>query len=285
MESSGARLKRVRLEKGISLDEAHKKTKIHLNVLRAIEEDSLINFSPVYIKGFLKIYCKFLGVNPQDYAADSKQAAHAAADSLAGDKKEKTPKPQLLKPKRAPVKIDIKPVIAIIKPLAIPILILVVIVGLFKLGKAFSSRMPTKPHKIHKVAAPPAPKPVLKQSAKLEKKPEPVKAQPQAKAATVLPAPGNTSAAVSSSSGITLNIRPKENCWMQLKVDGKILFKGTLKKGRSESWQAKEKMELVLGNAGVVELELNGKPIMPLGRKGQAVKNIVITKDGLNILR
>jgi len=53
MESPGTRLKRLRLEKGISLEEVHKKTKVHLNILKAIEEDNLINFSPVYLKGFL----------------------------------------------------------------------------------------------------------------------------------------------------------------------------------------------------------------------------------------
>ena len=58
MESPGARLKKIRLEKGISLEEVHKKTRIHLDLLKAIEEDSLINLSPVYTKGFLKIYCQ-----------------------------------------------------------------------------------------------------------------------------------------------------------------------------------------------------------------------------------
>src|SRR3989338_7892361 len=73
MESAGAKLKSARLQKGLSLEEAHKKTKIHLNILKAIEEDSLINFSPVYIKGFLKIYCKFLGVDPRDCMPDYKE--------------------------------------------------------------------------------------------------------------------------------------------------------------------------------------------------------------------
>jgi cytoskeletal protein RodZ len=41
IETAGARLKQLRLEKGISLEEVQKKTRIHLNVLRAIEGDSL----------------------------------------------------------------------------------------------------------------------------------------------------------------------------------------------------------------------------------------------------
>jgi hypothetical protein len=72
---------------------------------------------------------------------------------------------------------------------------------------------------------------------------------------------------------------------MQLKSDGKVVFQGVLKKGRFESWQANTKMELSLGNAGVVELEVNGKLISNLGRRGQALKNILITKEGLAIKR
>ena len=60
MESIGARLKKIRLEKGLTLEDAHKQTRIHLNILKAIEEDSLINISPIYIRGFLKNYFKFL---------------------------------------------------------------------------------------------------------------------------------------------------------------------------------------------------------------------------------
>lgn len=36
IETAGARLKKIRQERGISLEDLQKKTKIHLNVLRAI---------------------------------------------------------------------------------------------------------------------------------------------------------------------------------------------------------------------------------------------------------
>ena len=46
MESAGERLKKIRLERGLSLEQVHKATKVHLNVLKAIEEDNLVNFNP-----------------------------------------------------------------------------------------------------------------------------------------------------------------------------------------------------------------------------------------------
>ena len=89
---------------------------------------------------------------------------------------------------------------------------------------------------------------------------------------------------INASSGIRLAILAKEaDCWIKLKSDGKVVFQNTLKKGRSESWQAKERIEISLGNARAVELQINEKIISNLGRKGKAVKNIVITKEGLTI--
>jgi hypothetical protein len=84
---------------------------------------------------------------------------------------------------------------------------------------------------------------------------------------------------------LRLSIRAKENCFVSIKCDGKTQFYGTLKKGRSDSWKANEKIEFTLGNATAVEVEVNNRLINSLGRRGQAVKNIVITKDGLSIPR
>ena len=62
-----------------------------------------------------------------------------------------------------------------------------------------------------------------------------------------------------------------------------MVFQRVLERNRFESWQAKEKIEFSLGNAGAVELEINGKIFSNLGRKGQTLKNIIITKEGLTI--
>ena len=64
-----------------------------------------------------------------------------------------------------------------------------------------------------------------------------------------------------------------------------MVFQNILKKGRYESWQADQKIEFSLGNAGVVDLEVNGKLVSNLGRRGQVIKNIVITREGLTIPR
>lgn len=267
MESVGERIKKLRLEKGLTLEEAHKRTKIHLNILKAIEEDNLINLNPVYIRGFLKIYCKFLGVDPNEYIADNKDeeaAESQAAVTLYGPDTKEDSSPVFKKsaPKLPALKFPLKPIIAVI--------VLALFIGfLFQLGKFISYRF----SQFSKRA-----RPAIVAKA-LPSKPQKSRGQ------AVMSAVKQSQQIVSknSGSGIRLSILTKEDCWINLKNDGKLIFHGILKKGRTESWQAKERIELSLSNAGVVNLEVNGKLITNLGRRGQSLKNIIITKEGLNI--
>lgn len=259
MESIGQKLKQARLEKGISLEEAHKKTKINLRILNAIEEDRLVNFNPVYIKGFLKIYCKFLGVDSPGGLPDYKGPAGAAPSLLRQEEK----RDSFFKasPLRS-ASLRINP--EKIKAAVIAVLIIVFIwVALFGLGRVISLRR-------HKALSRKPRAAVVNPAPKAEKKVEKIKIDAEAPAVF---------------SVLRLGIRTREDCWVQLKLDGKIIFQNILKKGRSESWQAKEKIELSLGNAAGVDLEVNGKLISNLGKKGQALKNIMITKDGLMVKR
>ena len=239
MESSGAALKKIRLEKGLSLEEAQKQTKVHLNILRAIEEDSLVGMNPVYIRGFLKIYCKFLGVDPNEYShVPSPKAGPQIAQA----------------PKKAPITLPrLK-----IKPILITLVFILSAVILFKLGSlavtGISSKMKAK-------------------------KPSPVIALKKEKAA---PAAVKQKTVTHTAAGIRLVIRAREQCFVSLKSDGQVVFRGNMRKGLSQTWAGKDKMELSLGNAGVVDIEVNGKVISSLGRRGQAIKNILITKEGLS---
>jgi len=88
------------------------------------------------------------------------------------------------------------------------------------------------------------------------------------------------------SSGISLGLRFKEDCWVAIKVDGRTDFHRVLRKGTHETWRAKEKIEFSLGNAGAVEVEINNSPGRTLGRRGEIIRNIIFTRDeGLIIKR
>ncbi|HLD82556.1 MAG TPA: RodZ domain-containing protein [Candidatus Omnitrophota bacterium] len=253
-ESVGIRLKKARLEKGLSLEEVQKKTKIHLSVLKAIEEDTLINISSIYMKGFLKIYSKFLGLDPKGYLPDSKEPP--ASQILAAAGIQKSPSffestSIRLKSWRPNKKIKL----GIIYALGF----ILTAILLFNLGKAISYRLSRSRHsaKIQKT------KPSLK----------PKETKPQ----EIIP----VKPAISSS--IRLGVLAREDCWLSLKLDGRTVFSSVLKKGKSETWQAKERIEITLNKPGAVDLIVNGERISPLAKKEKGRKLIVITREGIKI--
>ncbi len=279
MESVGARLKKIRLGKGLTLEEVHKKTKIHLNVLKAMEEDSLINVSPVYVKGFLKMYCKFLEVEPKDFIPDYKEGREVLMVASGVESNSGGQSGPLLKTaplKTVPYKLPIKP-----KAIAGVVLAIVCVFVVFNIGKFIFSRRSRLPRKPKPVAVA-APRTVKKTVAVKPRQPS-AGPKAQAPAATVQPNQPGQEAPKEFATGIRLAILAKEDCWINLKSDGKVVFHGSLKKGRTETWQAKEKLELSVNNAGVLNLEVNGKLITNLGRRGQALRNIVITREGMTI--
>jgi len=275
MQGCGVRLKKVRLEKGITLEEAHKKTKIHLDILKALEEDSVVNLNPIYVKGFLKIYCNFLKVDPHEYITDYKESATTAQIVKVVEKEDraesfiKTPSRKSIFPSPATTK-------KIIRIFFIVIIVITAVNILFNLGRMIGHRFTSRRAKLPAVGL-----------VRKEKKSQVIKPQ---KSIVSTNKAGVAERQVSSkvdeiTVGIRLAIRAKEDSWIKIKADGRTVFQTVLKKGRSESWEAKDKIELSLGNAAGVDLEINGKLIPSLGRRGQVIKNILITKEGLSIKR
>ena len=67
MLGPGERLKQARLERGISLEEAEKATKIRRAYLAALEEEDFDRLpSAIYAKGFLQVYARYLGLNIEE---------------------------------------------------------------------------------------------------------------------------------------------------------------------------------------------------------------------------
>ncbi len=67
--SPGAILRRCREFHGITLEEASETTKIGISHLKALEDDQIREFAnQAYLKGFLRIYATYLGLNSADVA-------------------------------------------------------------------------------------------------------------------------------------------------------------------------------------------------------------------------
>jgi cytoskeleton protein RodZ len=258
IETAGSRLKKIRQERGLSLEDLQKKTKVHLNVLRAIEGDSISNLSPIYLKGFIKIYCGCLGLDVKDFIGVSPQRQKPALNATVG-----RPIGARVE-KKTPLIKDVSIKLGVIKPGVnlnkIIIFVIIAVIFIFlgtNLIKFIYARPKSRLEKIKTSMPSSTAKPYISQ-AKINN---------------------------NLTGGFTLGIFAHGKSWISTKVDGKVVFHGVLARGRSETWQVKEKVELSLGDAGAVELQVNDQRFANLGRKGQSLKNIVINKDGLKISR
>jgi len=254
----GPNLKKIRQEKGLSLEEASKSTKIHQNILKAIEGDSLTNLSPVYLKGFLKIYCKYLGVDPKEFIPNYKDPEKLPQAYVYQSSEKEAP--QVFKPKSflrdASIKIGAWRPSKRVKLIIIYIFVAILIIFVFSGLKKLITR-------------------------KANKNPETTSIAVNQKQVPVA-----TKAKINTISGVRLVISAKENCFISVKVDGRLIYNSILTRGRSKTWQAKDRIELSLGNAGGVELVVNGQRFSNLGKRKHPLKNIIITeKEGLQIPR
>ncbi len=258
IETAGSRLKKIRQERGLSLEDIQKKTRVHLNVLRAIEGDSISNLSPIYLKGFIKIYCGCLGLDAKDFIGPGEQRQIPALNATVGRPIGTRIEKRVSFIKDASIKLGaIKPLVNL-KKMIISVVIVIMFIYLgINLIKFISARPRSRLEKVRISMPASAPKSVIRQ----------------------------TKINNDLTGGFTLGIFARSKSWISAKVDGKTVFHGVLARGRSETWQAREKVELSLGDAAAVELQVNDQRFANLGRHGQSLKNVVINKEGLKISR
>ncbi|MEA3459928.1 MAG: DUF4115 domain-containing protein, partial [Chloroflexota bacterium] len=79
--------------------------------------------------------------------------------------------------------------------------------------------------------------------------------------------------------GVEVKLRVVERAWLKVTVDGEVEFTGVLEKGARRTWSGDESIALRCGNAGGVEVTVNGEYLGPLGERGQVVER-EWTKEG-----
>jgi len=82
---------------------------------------------------------------------------------------------------------------------------------------------------------------------------------------------------------VRVEITAEEPVWMLARADGKFAFSATVDPHTTRVVEGIDNVTLRLGNAGVVTILLNGKPIGPAGPKGQ-VRTLQFTSGGFHIV-
>jgi cytoskeletal protein RodZ len=70
----------------------------------------------------------------------------------------------------------------------------------------------------------------------------------------------------------------RNQSWLQVKADGKIVFEGTLEKGEKKTLTAKKELTVRSKNAGAVLISANKKEAKPLGGYGE-IKEITLKNE------
>jgi cytoskeleton protein RodZ len=112
---------------------------------------------------------------------------------------------------------------------------------------------------------------------------QPAPAGPQG---TPAPGPGGAPPPVPPSNPnatVRVDLTADEPVWVLARTDGTYLFSGTLGAKESRTFEANRTVLLRLGNAGGVTITLNGKPVGPVGPKGQ-VRTVQFTSGGFEIV-
>ncbi|MFF0627685.1 helix-turn-helix domain-containing protein [Streptomyces sp. NPDC004296] len=84
------------------------------------------------------------------------------------------------------------------------------------------------------------------------------------------PAPSDSAIAGLPKDKVTIKVTAKDGqSWISAKdANGKLLQDGLLKQGESKTFTDKERIDLVVGNAGAVQLYVNGKEVKKVGDEG-----------------
>ncbi len=82
---------------------------------------------------------------------------------------------------------------------------------------------------------------------------------------------------------VRVEVTAAEPVWVLAQNDGKYLFSGTLEPNQTRTIEASGTVTLRLGNAGGVNILLNGKPLGAMGPRGQ-VRTVQFTSGGFHIV-
>jgi cytoskeletal protein RodZ len=238
--SVGGYLRALRLGKQASLEEMARATRVGAQQLESLEADRFTDLpAPVFVKGFIRAYCHFLG-EPDDEALRRYR-------EVLGER----PLPD----RGAPVLRSQANWSA--SPLFISFVLLLVFGGGL-LALNLGLRRGVQPA-------------VSDSSPEVKSKPTPQPTTPMASAPPITPAVATT---METSTSQRLVVRALEPTWIRVQTDDLRAIDELLLPGAVREWTAARRFRLTVGNAGGIEIELNGRPMPRLGQRGAVIRQL-----------
>ncbi|MEV0176995.1 RodZ domain-containing protein [Streptomyces sp. NPDC050803] len=250
--SVGRALQQARIAAGLTVDDVSNATRVRIAIVHAIEAD---DFAPcggdVYARGHIRTLAKAVGLDPAPLLAQY--------DADHGGRPAPTPAAPLFEAER------IRPERRGPNWTAAMVAAIVAVIG-FVGFTAFKGDDEGGKTQVAEGSTPSTDKSATTKP-KTEK-PEDPKAEPSDSAIAAAP-----------QDKVTVQVSaPDGKSWISAKDhNGRLLFDGLLQQGESKTFQDSEKINLVLGDAGAIQLYVNGKKIDDDWQPG-AVERLTYTK-------
>ncbi|WP_371369109.1 Cytoskeleton protein RodZ [Sporomusa rhizae] len=242
MQTVGELLRAERLKKDLSIKDVENAISIRALYLNAIEEGNYgIIPGEVYLKGFIRNYATFLGLDAQQVMDIYRQSKVQTTEDA------------------PPPAIQEEPVAATSQKSgnALKWLGVVVVAAGIVAGLVWWSNGSEKP-------APVPPQSTAQQQPEQPKQPMQQQTPPQT--------PTNQSVAPTKTANkVVVTAKYNSQCWTQIIADGKEIYEGTPKSGEALTWEASNKLVAKFGNAGAVDLTYNSSPVGKIGGNGDVV--------------
>jgi cytoskeleton protein RodZ len=231
---------------GISLEEASSRTRIKLEFLQALEDETFHSLpDPVYLAGFLRRYAHFLGLDANDLVHEFQMQISEAVVSRVEPFKKAPP------PAR---KVWTRPFVLVFALLLIPTayLLSLSVVSSYRTSKVASVPFPAKEYP--------------RQLPPLERE------RGQASSSEA----GRLSSVKTQQDVHTLTLAAKERTWLMIQIDDGRPREILLLERQTLSLVARKRFRLTIGNAGGVQVILDGERFPLAGSSGQVIRDLVL---------
>ncbi len=271
--SMGAILRRCREYHGISLEEAADATKIGINYLKALECDKIKEFpSLAYLKGFLRIYATYLGLNSDDIIRICEKQYLPAGVPKTAKSGEVGNEP--VRRRFAWQKL--------VLPLFLLIMLLATATFLNRSSAPSRQQTPPRPAAVTMPASAVLPARSSAHPISTERRPKPASTPTEPPAVETVQSERSSvqKPPPETAKGFIVRMKVVQNGTLAVTIDGAAVQNYDLTVGDFIEWKAEKNITLDMSNAGGIEAELNGKPLKPFGPAGKPAY-VVLDADGV----
>ena len=257
----GSDLRQAREQRGLTLRDISERTKIRQAVLRAIESDDFQGLpGSVIMRGFLKLYAREVGLNPDEIGR--RYTAEVEAPAV---EEHAVPAHAPLSPGESTRRVSRVALAAIV--------LMAAVAAWYRFGRPaaeFPSVTETARQSETPPPAPAATAPAAPSTGTAPATPAPATPAPVAAAAG--------SAATTAADGLRIELQVTEASWIAATADGQQAVYRVVNAGERVEMRATKEAVLRIGVPTGVNVSVNGRPLKPYGRPGMPT-TLRITPD------